>query len=162
MYNFVESCHPNTIGGVRMEHVKLIGIKYFATFVLLYLILGVAYGLSTSQILFISLLSLVVYFIGDLFILTRTNNFVATLADLIINFLAIYLLLVVVGFAGDRLIAAFVSTIVLGFYEIFFHLYVLEELSNNHEPISIRRYDYMMEYSEEFDPFIKDEEDDYY
>ena len=85
MYNFVESCHPNAIGGVRMEHVKLIGIKYFATFVLLYLVLGIAYGLTTSQILFISLLSLAVYFIGDLFILSRTNNFIATFADLIMN-----------------------------------------------------------------------------
>lgn len=58
--------------------------------------------------------------------------------------------------------AAFISTIVLGFYEIFFHLYVAEELNFNYEPISIRRYDYMMEFSEEFDPFIEDDEDDYY
>ena len=162
MYNFVESCHPNAIGGVRMEHVKLIGIKYFATFVLLYLVLGIAYGLTTSQILFISLLSLAVYFIGDLFILSRTNNFIATFADLIMNYLVIYLLLGVVGFAGDRLMAAFISTIVLGFYEIFFHLYVIDELSHDHEPISVGRYDYMMEFSDEFEPFADDDEDDYY
>lgn len=162
MYNFVESCHPNAIGGVRMEHVKLIGIKYFATFVLLYLVLGIAYGLTVSQVLFISLISLAVYFIGDLFILSRTNNIAATFADVVINFVAIYALLDLVGFAGDRLMAAFISTIVLGFYEIFFHLYVAEELNFNYEPISIRRYDYMMEFSEEFDPFIEDDEDDYY
>lgn len=161
MYNFVESCHPNAIGGVRMEHVKLITIKYFATFVLLYLVLGLAYGLAMSQIFFISLISLALYFLGDLYILDRTNNFIATFADVVINFIAIYLLLDVVGFAGDRIMAAFISTVVLGFYEIFFHLYVEEEISYEHEPISIGRYDYLMELSEEFDPFI-DDEDDYY
>lgn len=162
MYNFVESCHPNAIGGVRMEHVKLIMIKYFATFVLLYLVLGIAYGLTTSQIFFVSLISLALYFLGDLFILDQTNNFIATFSDVVINFIVIYLLLGVVGFAGDRLIAAFISSIVLGFYEIFFHLYVTEEFSYEHEPISIGRYDYLMELSEEFEPFIDDEEDDYY
>ncbi|HHU19427.1 MAG TPA: DUF2512 family protein [Bacilli bacterium] len=145
-----------------MEHVKLIMIKYFATFVLLYLVLGIAYGLTTSQIFFVSLISLALYFLGDLFILDQTNNFIATFSDVVINFIVIYLLLGVVGFAGDRLIAAFISSIVLGFYEIFFHLYVTEEFSYEHEPISIGRYDYLMELSEEFEPFIDDEEDDYY
>ncbi|GAA4069871.1 DUF2512 family protein [Amphibacillus indicireducens] len=145
-----------------MEHVKLIMIKYFATFVLLYLVLGIAYGLTTSQIFFVSLISLALYFLGDLFILDQTNNFIATFSDVVINFIVIYLLLDVVGFAGDRLIAAFISSIVLGFYEIFFHLYVTEEFSYEHEPISIGRYDYLMELSEEFEPFIDDEEDDYY
>lgn len=143
-----------------MEHFKLMTIKFIATFVLCYLVLNLGYGLSIGQILLISLLSFITYFIGDLFILERTNNFIATLADFVLNFSAIFVLLHLMDFLGDRLMASFITASALTIYELFFHLYVSEKLGLMHRKIPIHRYDYMTEFTRDFDPFLDDEDDD--
>src|SRR5690625_1265157 len=97
-------------------------IKFIATFVLCYLVLNLGYGLSIGQILLISLLSFITYFIGDLFILERTNNFIATLADFVLNFSAIFVLLHLMDFLGDRLMASFITASAFNIDELYFHL----------------------------------------
>ncbi|WP_440895568.1 YndM family protein [Amphibacillus sp. Q70] len=144
-----------------MEHVKLLSIKFVATFILLYLILGIGYGMGFGQILTISLLSFATYYIGDLIILERTNNLTATIADFVINFTLIYVLMSMMTFAGDLLMAAFLSTLAVTIYEVFFHLYVSEDLSyDDDNRLQVNRYDYMTELSKEIDPFFDDLDDD--
>lgn len=144
-----------------MEHVKLLSIKFVATFILLYLILGIGYGMAFGQILMISLLSFATYYIGDILILERTNNLTATIADFVINFTLIYVLMSMMAFAGDMLMATFLSTLAITIYEIFFHLYVAEDLSYDEDNrMQVNRYDYMTELSKEIDPFFDDFDDD--
>ncbi|BAM47452.1 YndM family protein [Amphibacillus xylanus] len=142
-----------------MAHIKLLSIKYAATLILLYLVLGIAYGISISQIIFVSLISLLIYYVGDIIILGRTNNFIATMFDLVANFVLIFSMLGLIKFGGDQLIAAFISTIVLSFYEIFFHFYVVDELNLRQDNIFTSSYDYLTEFSSEFDPIFDDIDD---
>src|SRR5690554_4185447 len=137
-----------------MAHIKLLSIKYAATLILLYLVLGIAYGISISQIIFVSLISLLIYYVGDIIILGRTNNFIATMFDLVANFVLIFSMLGLIKFGGDQLTAAFISTIVLSFYEIFFHFYVVDELNLRQDNIFTSSYDYLTEFSSEFDPIF--------
>ncbi|SEN46348.1 Protein of unknown function [Amphibacillus marinus] len=144
-----------------MEHVKLILIKFIASFVLLYLILGIGFGMATGTIFLINLVSIAAYYIGDLIILPKTNNFIAALADFGIAFAVIYLLGDVLTIGGDPLTAAFLSAGAIAVYELFFHPYVAEELDFNQvETIDLNGYDYSMEASEEFDFYLDDEKDD--
>lgn len=147
-----------------MEHIKLLIIKFLATFVLIYLVLNIGYGISLGRILMISFLSIVTYFLVDLLVLKRTNNFITTLTDFSFYFTAIFFGLNQIGFAGDQLMAAFITSVVLSVYELFFHIYVGEELNYTQEKTPVHRYDYMTEFTREFDPFIDDydDEDDYY
>jgi len=142
-----------------MAHIKLLSIKYAATLILLYLVLGIAYGISISQIIFVSLISLLIYYVGDIIILGRTNNFIATMFDLVANFVLIFSMLGLIKFGGDQLTAAFISTIVLSFYEIFFHFYVVDELNLRQDHIFTSSYDYLTEFSSEFDPIFDDIDD---
>jgi|SRR5690625_4524492 len=144
-----------------MKHAKLLIIKWIATFVLLYLVLGLGYGIGLGSIFTISLLSIFTYYVGDVLIFQRTNNFFATVTDFIVNYVAIYLLLNVIGFRGDALIASFFSTTLITIYELFFHLYVAEHFSlTDYDRIDLHRYDYMTEISEELEFDDLDDFDD--
>ncbi|WP_106406309.1 YndM family protein [Bacillus marinisedimentorum] len=112
------------------DHLKALGIKSVMTIAILYLVLGVFYGISFGNILLLTvILGSVAYFIGDLLIFPKTNNLVATLSDFGLTFLLIWLL------AGmtieNALMAAVVSSLALAAGEWFFHKYmedkVLEE-----------------------------------
>jgi hypothetical protein len=70
-----------------------IGIKFVATLVLLYVILGAIGGLSFGSVLLITVvLGLVSYMVGDMLILAKTNNMTATMADLGLAFVLIWLM----------------------------------------------------------------------
>ena len=73
-----------------MKHIKPLAIKFISSLVLLSVILGLFFDMSFGNIFLITLvLGVVSYVIGDLFILRRTNNIIATLADLGLAFLVI-------------------------------------------------------------------------
>lgn len=66
-----------------MEHGKALAIKGVMTFVILLLILGLMFGMSLGNVLLTTVvLGIISYLVGDLFILPKTNNTVATLSDI--------------------------------------------------------------------------------
>lgn len=74
-----------------MKHVKAFSIKFVATFVLLFLVLGGVQGITFGDIFSMSLvLGGAAYLLGDLFLLPRTSNTIASLADLGLAFILIY------------------------------------------------------------------------
>jgi hypothetical protein len=76
-----------------MKHVKALAIKFVSSLVLLSLILGLFFDMAYSNIFLITLvLGVAAYLIGDLLILPRTNNTVATIADFGLAFLIIWLM----------------------------------------------------------------------
>ncbi|MDQ0159449.1 YndM family protein [Alkalibacillus salilacus] len=111
-----------------MNHIKLLLIKAVASFLLLYVILGTNYPVTFDDVLFITvILGALSYVIGDLLILLRTNNTVATISDFILSFMVVYFMLsmmtIGVPLFEVSLFAAFGITV----FEVFFHLYVLNE-----------------------------------
>lgn len=111
-----------------MEHAKALLIKAIMTFAILLLFLGSYAGLG--DILIITLvLGAISYLAGDLFILPKTSNLTASLADFALSFLVIWGLGLLLfeqtnGLIGASLFAA--ALIASG--EWFFHSYVADRV----------------------------------
>ncbi|MGM7722183.1 YndM family protein [Metabacillus sp. Hm71] len=141
-----------------MSHIKAIVIKFIATFALLYVILGIVFDVQFENVLLISLvLGVISYMVGDLVILPRTNNRVATLADFGMAFLVIWLMLDNISNDGaDIFWASLFSAIGVALFEYFFHKYVASTVDNKQENKSRRNnaLQYQTEASEEVTPRI--------
>ena len=111
-----------------MKHIKAFAIKFISTLVLLYVILGMFYDMSFGNVFLITLvLGAVAYIFGDMLILSKTNNTIATLADFGLAFLLIWLMGESLTFGDSLIVPALLSAAGLALFEIFFHKY----LANN-------------------------------
>ncbi|WP_368505244.1 DUF2512 family protein [Alkalihalophilus sp. As8PL] len=112
-----------------MEHVKTLLIKGVATLVLLYVVLGLGLGMAFEYVLFITLvLSIGSYIAGDLIILPKTNNKIATASDGGLAFIVIWLMGIAYGYSiGAMAITAIVAAAVMGVFEFFFHSYIAKK-----------------------------------
>ncbi|MEH7459664.1 DUF2512 family protein, partial [Bacillus sp. JJ1127] len=76
-----------------MNHIVALLIKYTAISAVLLMISGIFQDVSIPRILLISLLITgTAYLIGDLFVLPKYGNMVATIADFGLSFLGIWVL----------------------------------------------------------------------
>lgn len=112
-----------------MEHVKALAIKGIMTIVILYLVLGLGFGFSFGHTLLITVvLGAVSYLLGDLFILPKTSNITATLADLGVAFLVVWLLSRMMGVeGGPSALAAFFAAVAMSVGEYIFHFYMMNK-----------------------------------
>ncbi|MBJ8027390.1 YndM family protein [Bacillus cereus group sp. N21] len=141
-----------------MKHIVALLIKYTASSAVLLMILSIFQGVSIPRALFISLvITGVAYLIGDLFILPKYGNTVATIVDFGLSFLGIWVLtyfLTNVNVPRGITAASFWSALLIGVVEILFHIYmkrlVLQE--DNHLRVSSNAYHrrYATEFSEEY------------
>ncbi|UOQ44185.1 YndM family protein [Halobacillus salinarum] len=112
-----------------MEYVKVIALKFIISFSILYLILGIAFDTVLGNVFLITLvLSIVSFAIGDLLILPRTNNTVATVADFFFGFVVIYLMSAALSTGLNLFIPALFSAIVIAVFEMMFHKYAADQL----------------------------------
>ncbi|PAV27946.1 hypothetical protein CIL05_18915 [Virgibacillus profundi] len=140
-----------------MEHVKALLIKFVMCTAVLWVVLGMFYGVSFGDILTISvLLTGVSYVVGDLFLLPRFENWGATLADLGLAFMGTWylgLFLIEGNIALGN--AAIISALIIAAGEFFFHKYMANEvlteevIRSDEEKELIRQY--QTEHSEELD-----------
>ncbi|PEM49607.1 YndM family protein [Bacillus wiedmannii] len=141
-----------------MKHLVALLIKYTAISAVLLVILGIFQDISIPRVLFISLIITgAAYVIGDLFILPRYGNTIATIADFGLSFLGIWLLTyLLTDLDSTRNIgfSAFWAALFISMAEIFFHIYmkkvVLHEEEDLRETTNIRNDQYVMEISEEY------------
>jgi hypothetical protein len=113
-----------------MNHVKALLIKGIMTLVILYLILSLGFGISFINVLIITLvLGAISYILGDLYILPKKTNMVATMADLGVTFVVVWLLgIALTGMeAATMAEAAAISAIVIAIGEYLFHFYILRK-----------------------------------
>lgn len=149
-----------------MNHTKLLIVKFLATLAFLTIILGFGYGLALGNVFLISLVvGGLAYLIGDMLILPRTNNTVATIADFAIAFVVVFIMTDFFTAGVNVLTASFVSAVALSVFEIFYHQYVAAEPDFQDAERSEQLYgmnlNYTTEASEELDPFYDlDEEED--
>jgi len=109
-----------------MKHIKAIFIKFVFVIASLIVVLGFIYRVSFDDIFMIGLLlTVALYVIGDLVILSRFGNLLATLADFAFAFLGVW-------FFGNMWIeenislvtASFLSACLIALVEAFFHTYM--------------------------------------
>ena len=69
-----------------MKHIVALLIKYTAITAVLLIMLSIFQGISIPRVLLISLFLRGAYLIGDLFILPKYGNMIATMADFGLSF----------------------------------------------------------------------------
>lgn len=115
-----------------MKHVIAFAVKGIASLVLLYLILGMMFGMSFGNVLFITLvLGMVTYIIGDMLILPRTNNLVASVADFGLALMVIWLMSSVLPNGGNLFSMSLISSLGVALFEFFYHKYISNNVINN-------------------------------
>ncbi|MFC0271667.1 YndM family protein [Metabacillus herbersteinensis] len=142
-----------------MKHLWAMVIKFIACFALLFVILGIGFDLSFQNVLLITfILGAVSYVLGDLFILPRTNNTIATIADLGLAFVVIWFILANVSDNGASIFwASLIASVGVALFEYFFHKYMVTSVLNKNEPTERKgnnSLQYQTEASEEVSPRI--------
>lgn len=121
----------------EMEHVKALLIKAVMTLAVLWIVLGAGYGMDFWPMILITtvVLGVISYFAGDLGILPAAGNMVATISDLVLTFLVVWLLgLLMTDISGGTVaMAALISAVVIAVGEYLFHMYMLKSGPVAHE-----------------------------
>lgn len=117
-----------------MKHIGPLFIKFLMSLAVTTIILGLIYNVTFGDILFISiLLTGISYFLGDLFILPRYGNTVATIADFGVTFIATWLLgIMVIERIIPLGIASFFVALFISLGEILFHRYMESSILGTH------------------------------
>ncbi|CAM4345397.1 DUF2512 family protein [Lacicoccus alkaliphilus] len=114
-----------------MEHAKALGIKGIMTLVVLWLVLGAGYDMSFWPMILITtiVLGVISYFAGDMGILPTAGNMIATISDLVVTFLVVWLLgLLMTDISGGTIaLAAIISAVIIAVGEYFFHIYLFKD-----------------------------------
>lgn len=147
-----------------MKHLKAMAVKFIACLVVLMVILGLVFNVAFSNILLITVvLGLVSYLLGDLFLLPRSSNNMATLADFGLSFVIIWAILANISNDGTSVFwATLISAIGVSLGEYFFHRYMQKRVLNQNDPDTTRRgagLQFQTEASEEIAPEFKREDD---
>lgn len=147
-----------------MDHLKAMIIKFVATLALLYIILGIGFDVSFSNVLLTTIiLGVISYLVGDLFLLRRTNNTVATLADFGLAFVVIWVILDNISTNDTNVFwATLISSIAVAVYEYFFHKYMVTSVFDENETNANGQsgaLQYQTEASEEIQPDIPRRDD---
>ncbi|WP_427036681.1 YndM family protein [Cytobacillus pseudoceanisediminis] len=143
-----------------MQHFKALALKFLASVVLLYIILGIFFGMSFVNVFIITaILGITAYILGDMVILPRSSNMIATAADFGLAFLLIWFLSSILT-NGDNLIAMSIAAALgVALFEYLFHLYLLRnmtEASNEKGTINQGNLRYNTEVSEDLTPVRPD------
>lgn len=141
----------------KMKHIKAIAIKFVSSLVLLSIILGLFFDMAFSNILLISLvLGVAAYIIGDLLILPRTNNTVATLADFGLAFLIIWLMSENLTYGDNHFSMSLIAALGVALFEYMFHKYLARNILPDRGRQQTTTLQYQTEASEELTPVRPD------
>lgn len=117
-----------------MKHVKALLVKFAIIALILELTLINLSKLSFSNILVVSLaVTILAYIIGDLLILPRTNNTIATLADIGLSLVTLILFDYIIYKAGISFMTALLASVIIGFGEWFYHKYIIRLIEDKKE-----------------------------
>ena len=137
-----------------MKHMKNLAIKFISILAVLFIILGIFYDMSFGNVLWISVvLTLASYLIGDLLILRKTNNTMATISDFAIAFLVIWLMGENLTYGDSLIMPALIAAAGIALFETFFHKYVARQIQEaDEQQNSSRNLRYQTEASSELTP----------
>ncbi|MCY8515548.1 DUF2512 family protein [Bacillus atrophaeus] len=114
-----------------MVHVKALAIKGIMTLIVLYLVLGLGFNFTFGDTLLMTIvLGVISYLLGDLYVLPKWNNMIATVADFGLAFLVVWLMGMPLSMGlspGMLALAALFAAIVMAIGEYFFHFYMMSK-----------------------------------
>lgn len=142
---------------IILNHLKAMALKFIATLIILYVILGLWYDMSFGNVFLITLaLGIISYILGDMLILSRTNNTVATLTDFALAFLLIWIMGENLTHGDSLILPALVSAVAIALFESYFHKYVannvFEDNTGKNQNQTSGKLSYQTEASEEITP----------
>lgn len=140
-----------------MLHSKVLVLKFSADFAPLYVILGLIYGMSFENVFIIAaLLGIIGYILGDMIILPKSSNVIATAADFSLAFLFIWFLISILTYEDNVITMSLIASLGIALFEFFFHNYVINSMKENKiEDSSINHVNlrYNTELSDDLTPF---------
>ncbi|KGR90611.1 hypothetical protein CD30_10420 [Ureibacillus massiliensis 4400831 = CIP 108448 = CCUG 49529] len=145
-----------------VNYTKAFFIKLVMTVAVLWIVLGLFFGVSFGDILIISALLTVIAFVGDIFILPLTGNIGAAVGDFILAFLGVWVL---GSFLFNNnvavLSAAFLSALFIAAGELYFHRYLRDHVFEDVDrPNNYNRVNNLQtEFSEDFDTDLDKEKE---
>lgn len=144
-----------------MGYAKVLGIKFVAISITVLSIYGIFNHVTLSTLMMISLLTTIISFlIGDLVILRKFGNLVASIADFFLAFGTLWVLstlivgggMPMVGGAVPILTTSLLSAFFIACVEPFVHEYMLNNFSEYHHILDKREpLDVQTEFAEEPD-----------
>ncbi|WP_430786343.1 YndM family protein [Virgibacillus flavescens] len=113
-----------------MKHLKALGIKFIFTAIVVYSIFGIFYDASLWRLLWMSILATgILYIIGDLFILPKFGNLIASIADFGLAFLSFWILgNLLIDLSISVTTAALFASVFMAVTEALFHMYMTEQV----------------------------------
>lgn len=140
-----------------MRHIFALGIKYIIVSVVILSIFGVFYGATLFSLLLKSLVVTVVgYVIGDLFLLKKFGNVIASLADFVLHFVTVWLVAgIYLETANPLIIASLAVSYFITVIEPLFHAYMIERVFQEEEEPILHTYQYETEIAEEQHPDVE-------
>jgi Zn-dependent protease with chaperone function len=134
-----------------VNHVKAMIVKFLIVTVMLLLVLGMFYHIDLGEILTISIvMTLVAYVIGDLWILLRFGNVMATVADFVLAYFITWLLgVAIINENISLLVATLWSSIMIAVGESVFHPYVIGINKNDRKKDDFSSTDVQTEFAKE-------------
>ncbi|WP_379969263.1 YndM family protein [Ectobacillus sp. sgz5001026] len=131
--------------------MKAFLVKFVASLALLYIVLGLIYGMSFRNVFLITfVLGVSSFILGDMIILRRTNNIIATIADFGLAFVVIWLMSKNVMYGSHVFVPSLIATVGVTLFEIFFHKYIVRLWEGKRKRIGSLQY--MTEASDELTP----------
>ncbi len=118
-----------------MKHIEAILMKFAMSFAVVFLILGLIYGVSVFTIFLISLAITAIGYAGDMVIYPLTSNMMATGGDLVLAFLLVWLLgeFLIENPDFSILAASIYTAILIASGEWFYHIYLKKRLWDQKE-----------------------------
>ncbi|SEA04451.1 Protein of unknown function [Thalassobacillus cyri] len=125
-----------------MEHLKAIGIKSLMTFAAVFLILGIGFQMSWSEVIILTVaIGVLSYPLGDLKVFPKAGNKIATIVDFAIVFLVVWLLgIVLVNNSAPLIIAGAIVAAAMAVGEYFFHKYMARIVLHRKYPFENHKY----------------------
>lgn len=112
-----------------MKHIYALIIKYVIVTIILEIVLSLMSNLSFGDIMYLSIIVTVFsYVVGDVFILSASNNTVATLSNIGLSLIIIYAYSFIWVTAQISFLDALISAVILGVGEWFFHRYIFRSV----------------------------------
>lgn len=119
-----------------MKHIGALLLKFVLTSVILEIFLLAFTNLNYGSIFTIAVtITVLSYFIGDIAILPRTDNMIATIADVGLSFVTLLLFNMIYTGAVIPFYTALFASLVLGLGEWFFHRFMARSIIPEHGKI---------------------------
>jgi len=147
-----------------MQYTRAFLIKLAVTVGVLFIVLGLFFDVSFTDILIIGIVLTILAFVGDLTVLPKVGNMIAATGDLILAFLVVWVLGSNLFDADTSLLStSLLSSLFIGAGELYYHRYLRDHVFENVDfPNNNSRvhHELQTEFAEDFDKDIQSRKKD--